>query len=87
MQYPDGEVFRRILLCRRRQEELSERQWWACIDKSKPKDLRQLLKNRLLTAAFESLVDIPGLWAKLQLGTLHRLLALRCDEVSRYSIM
>lgn len=78
---PDREIFRKILLNRRLHEELSENQWWAYIDNSKPKDLRQLLKNRPLAAAFESLVDMPGLWAKLQLGALHRLLVLKCDEV------
>lgn len=62
---PDGEIFRKILLNRRLHEELSENQWWAYIDNSKPKDLRQLLKNRPLATAFESLVDMPGLWAKL----------------------
>lgn len=79
----DGEIFRKILLYRRLHDELLENQWWAYIDNSKPKNLRQLLKNRPLAAAFESLVDMPGLWAKLQLGALHRLLAVKCDEVRR----
>ena len=78
---PDGEIFRTILLNRRLHEELSENQWWAYIDNSKPKDLRQLLKNRPLATAFESLVNMPGLSAKLQLGALHRLLVLKCAEV------
>ncbi|KAF2650673.1 hypothetical protein K491DRAFT_666825 [Lophiostoma macrostomum CBS 122681] len=81
----DGEIFRKILLYRRLHDELSENQWWAYLDKSKPKDLRQLLKNQLLASAFGSLVDMPGLWAKLQLGALHRLLALKCvEEMLRY---
>ncbi|KAF1365194.1 hypothetical protein EJ07DRAFT_150725 [Lizonia empirigonia] len=76
----DGEIFRNILLNRRRHDELSENQWWAYINSSKPRDLRQFLKTPSLTAAFESLVDMPGLWAKVQLGTLQRLLSLKCDE-------
>ena len=79
---PDGKIFRNILLHRRLHEELSENQWWAYLDNSKPKDLRQLLKNRPLSTAIEVLVDMPGLWARCQLGALHRLLALKCDEVS-----
>lgn len=77
----DGDIFRKILLYRRSNDGLSENQWWAYMDNSKPKDLRQLLKNRLLASAFGCLVDMPGLWAKIQLGALHRLLALKCVEV------
>ena len=65
---------------------LSENQWWAYLDNSKPKDLRQLLKNYALTSAFDSLLDMSGLWAKFQLGALHRLLALKCDEVRLYPL-
>jgi hypothetical protein len=78
----DGETFRKILMYRQQKDELSENQWWAYLDNSKPKDLHQLLKDRLLASAFESLVEMPGLWGKLQLGALHRLLALKCSEVS-----
>lgn len=77
----DGEILREILLSRRLHDQLSESQWWACIPNSKPRDLQQLLNNRPLAAAFETLADMPGLWTKLQLGALRRLLRLKCDEV------
>lgn len=78
----DGEIFRKIRYYHRTGDEESENRWWACLECSKPKDLRQLIKNTKLIAAFDALIDMPGLWSKVQLGALHRLLALRCDEVS-----
>lgn len=39
-----------------------------------------MLKSWNLTDAFDSLLDMPGLWDRLQLGALHRLLALKCEE-------
>jgi hypothetical protein len=78
----DGEIFRKIRLYHRDNDEDSENRWWACLQKSKLKDLRQLLKRRDLVFAFDGLIDMPGLWTKVQIGALHRLLALKCDEVS-----
>jgi hypothetical protein len=77
----DGEIFRKIRLYRRQMDKESENRWWACLDKSKLRDLRQVLKKKELIAAFDALIDMPGLWVKLQLGALQRLLALKCDEV------
>ncbi|KZM26577.1 hypothetical protein ST47_g2216 [Ascochyta rabiei] len=76
----DGEIFRKIRLYHRQKDEEAEERWWACLDKSKLRDLRQVLKKKELAAAFDSLIDMPGLWAKVQLGALQRLLALKCDE-------
>jgi hypothetical protein len=77
----DGEVFRKIRFYYRQKEEEAENRWWARLDNSKPKDLRQLVKRETLISAFDKLIDMPGLWVKVQLGALHRLLALKCDEV------
>jgi hypothetical protein len=76
----DGEIFRKIRLYHRDNNEEAQNRWWSRLEKSKPKDLRQLLKRPLLAAGFDALIDMPGLWAKLQLGALHRLLVLKCDE-------
>ena len=77
----DGEIFRKIRLYHRQNDVEAENRWWACLDKSKLRDLRQLLKKQEIAAAFDDLLDLPGLWAKIQLGALQRLLALKCDEV------
>ena len=77
----DGEIFRKIRLYHRENDQEAEKRWWSRLEKSKPKDLRQLFRRPSLTASFDALIDMPGLWAKLQLGALHRLLVLKCDEV------
>ncbi|KAF1353041.1 hypothetical protein EJ07DRAFT_134654 [Lizonia empirigonia] len=76
----DGEIFRKIRLYHRQNDAEAENHWWAFLDKSKLRDLRQLLKKQDIAAAFDQLIDLPGLWTKVQLGALQRLLALKCDE-------
>ncbi|KAG9382793.1 repeatdomain containing protein [Pyrenophora tritici-repentis] len=76
----DGEIFRKIRLYHRENDQEALKRWWSCLEKSKPKDLRQLFRRPSLAAGFDALIDMPGLWAKLQLGALHRLLVLKCDE-------
>ena len=80
----DGEIFRKIRLYHRENDQEAEKRWWSRLEKSKPKDLRQLFRRPLLAASFDALIDMPGLWAKVQLGALHRLLVLKCDEVRVY---
>lgn len=85
--YSDGEIFRKIRLYHRKDDKSSEQKWWARLTKTKQKDVQQLLKNHSdLTHAFDSLIDMPGLWYPVQLGTLHRLLTLRCNEVRDRSL-
>ena len=50
------------------------------LSKSKSRDLKQLLKHRGFTAAFDRLLVIPALWTDIQLGMLHLFLTLHCDE-------
>ncbi|EDU46063.1 conserved hypothetical protein [Pyrenophora tritici-repentis Pt-1C-BFP] len=60
----DGEVFRKIRLYHRENDEEAQKRWWSRLEKSKPKDLRQLLRRPTLIAGFDALIDMPGLWAK-----------------------
>jgi hypothetical protein len=54
----------------------------ARLTEGKRKDLKQLDKNEAdLKAALDQLLPIIGLWAPLRLGTLHRILPLRCPDV------
>ncbi|KAF2727576.1 hypothetical protein EJ04DRAFT_451086 [Polyplosphaeria fusca] len=79
--YTDGTIFRNIRQYNRQEDaEDSENRWWARLTETKRKDLRQLLKNKRMTKAFDELLDFPGLWTPIQLGTLHRLHGLRCPE-------
>ncbi|KAG9186453.1 hypothetical protein G6011_09561 [Alternaria panax] len=82
----DGEIFRKIRLYHRENDQEAEKRWWSCLEKSKPKDLRQLFGRASLASGFDALIDMPGLWAKLQLGALHRLLVLKCDEAAHFGL-
>ena len=77
----DGEVFRKIRYYHLKNDTKSENRWWALLDGSKPKDLKQLLKNSHFAKAFDALVEMQGLWEPIQIGALHRFLTLKCDEV------
>ncbi|KAH7033932.1 hypothetical protein B0J12DRAFT_766202, partial [Macrophomina phaseolina] len=79
-QYSDGDIFRKIRTYHKQGDEKSERKWWARLSNTKQKDLKQLFKSPELTDAFDNLVGMPGMWQSFQLGTLHRLLTLHCDE-------
>lgn len=78
----DGEIFRKLLLSKRENDRAAEKKWWARLTETKRKNLQQLLRDTVLAAAFYGLLDWPGLWTPIQLGTLHRLLTLKCSEVS-----
>lgn len=86
---PDGLIYQKI---RYYQGHLdgprdgdAEQHWWAILESQprskKSKYLQQFLKHSTLPQAFDGLLTIPGLWAGMQFGTLHKLIALRCDEV------
>ncbi|PWW72046.1 hypothetical protein C7212DRAFT_38371, partial [Tuber magnatum] len=76
----DGEILWRIRLYSRSGQRDLEQDMWCYLSTSKRKDLRQLLPNGALRKAFDDLLHWPGLWPSMRLGTLHRLLTMRCDE-------
>jgi hypothetical protein len=85
--FSDGTIFRNILKYQESLDSDSEDRWWARLTYSKRKDLRQLLNDRKknsrkMIEAFKRLVQFPGLWPPIQLGTLHRLHGLKYPEVN-----
>jgi Protein of unknown function (DUF3723) len=56
--------------------------WWARLRGNRLNNLKGLLRHPELTAAFDALLNIPGLWGGMQLTTIHSLIALKFDEVS-----
>ena len=54
---------------------------WALLNKLKPKDLKQLLKNSHFAKAFNTLVEMQGLQELIQIGALYRFLTLKCNKV------
>ncbi|CUS07176.1 unnamed protein product, partial [Tuber aestivum] len=76
-QTSDGEIFRKLRLYSRSGQVELERNMWCQLSPSKQRDLKQLLANEPLRTAFDNLLDWPGLWPSMKLGTFHRLLTMR----------
>lgn len=81
----DGEIYRMIRLYQFQQNEVLERRWKTRLLGSRLKNLNELLKHDGITAAFDDLLVIPGLWSGMRITTLHAMLATKCDEVNRLS--
>ncbi|KAK4982611.1 hypothetical protein LTR50_007666 [Elasticomyces elasticus] len=78
--YSDGEIFWKIRHYHQSGDDRVEKKWWTRLSPTKRKDLTQLLKDERYAQAFDALLEWPGLWAPIKLGTLHRLSTLKCDE-------
>ena len=78
----DGEIFRKIRYYCSKKDIQGENKWWARLSDTKRKDLRQLLKDERYAKAFDSMLPWQGMWMTVKLGSLHRLLTMKCDEVS-----
>lgn len=68
-------------MCTKLGDDSGEREWWSRLTKGKDQDLHQLIRHPQFCQAFDKLLVFPGLWTGLQLGSLHRFLSLKCDEV------
>ncbi|KIW00819.1 uncharacterized protein PV09_07582 [Verruconis gallopava] len=73
----DGDILCKILIHKGQPEEAI---WNARLTPTKRKDLKQLLRDAGFLVKFRRLTKIPILWTPLELGSLHRLLTLRCHE-------
>lgn len=89
----DGDIFRHLRFATLHSDLAERKKWLARLSITKRRDVLQLEKraNRehetaLLLNALDSLLPLPGLWLALKLGTFHRLLSLRCPEVSTLSM-
>ncbi|PWW77230.1 hypothetical protein C7212DRAFT_181894, partial [Tuber magnatum] len=73
----DGETFRKICLHSRSGQWDWEQDMWCHLSAGKRKDLRQLLANGALRKVLDDLLH----WPSMRLGTLHRLIMMRCDKI------
>ena len=90
----DGEVYRKIyeyqFLPGRLDNNVSpttcislEMCWWARLNESREKKLRNLFRNSTLATEFDALGKIPGLFdAGMMVTMLHKMMATKCYEVS-----
>lgn len=79
----DGVIYRYLRQSQLARDRAQEGRWLARLSEGKRKDL-QHLRDKLgpLNDALDSLLPMPGLWPTLQLGTLHRIVTLKCPEVT-----
>lgn len=81
----DGDIFRQLRFSQLRNDEAEEGRWLARLSECKRKDVKQLLRRkelRVIATALDDLLPYVGLWPALQIGTFHRILNLKCPEVS-----
>ena len=78
--FSDGEIFRHIRFYQKINAALEEQKWWARLTRDKSKDLRRILNVRNLRDAFDSLLNITGLWSAFHIGTMRRYLIMKCHE-------
>ena len=57
--------------------------WKACLRGSRFKNLKELLADEELTAGFDALLDIPGVWDGMMLTTLQKMMPMGCKDVSK----
>ncbi|KAJ5369966.1 uncharacterized protein N7496_006058, partial [Penicillium cataractarum] len=83
---PDGTIYRNIRfyqgvftgVC----NQVAEDYWWAVLDSepgSRKGDYLRAL-HRDLRDSFDSLLPITGIWTGLNIGVLHKIKAMKCDE-------
>lgn len=79
----EGEIYRKIRQYYLQRNLSFENRWWARLTPYGRKNLKGLLRRRELTAAFDVLLDIPGRWCGMKISTLYKMMAMKCDEVSK----
>ncbi|KAH8765626.1 hypothetical protein BGZ57DRAFT_533732 [Hyaloscypha finlandica] len=81
----DGEAYCKIRNYHFQGDTKSEMRWKACLRGCRLKNLKELLADEELTAGFDALLDIPGLWDGMMMTTLQKMMAMGCkDETLHY---
>ncbi|ELR03478.1 hypothetical protein GMDG_06208 [Pseudogymnoascus destructans 20631-21] len=75
----DGEIYYKMQRYHFLQNFSFEMRWKALLRGKRQQYLLMLTRNEAMTAAFDDLLDIPGLWGGMKITTLHKMMALKCD--------
>ena len=78
----DGEIYRKIRNYRSQKQSSLEMQWWNLLSPHRARNLKQLFRHREFTLAFDAFLEIPALLTGMRISTLHKIFAIRCDEVN-----
>ena len=81
----DGEIYQKIRKYRREKQARLEKRWWTRLSLHKASNLRQLFRHNDFTTAFDRFLDLPGVLTRLRISTLHKMFAMKCDEVDSRS--
>ena len=83
----DGEIYRKIRQYERDGNDYFKKRWKTRLSDHGRRNLRRLFDHGdgELLAAFDSLLDIPGLWDGMRISTLHKVICMKCDEVGEVS--
>lgn len=79
----DGEIYYKMRRYHFQRNFSFEMRWKARLRGKRQQYLLTLTRNEAMTAAFDDLLDIPGLWGGMKITTLHKMMALKCDTVGR----
>lgn len=77
----DGQIYRKIRQYESEHNARFRKRWWSRLTPNKEKRLKALLAHEEFRDAFDKLLPIPGLWSGLRIGSLAKLMAVKCDEV------
>ncbi|KMU81600.1 hypothetical protein CISG_09213 [Coccidioides immitis RMSCC 3703] len=76
----DGEVYQKVRQYEYEANTCHKDCWITCLSENKAKCLQQLLHHDHIWAGFDSLLVIPELWSGMNIGSLHQVITLNCDE-------
>jgi hypothetical protein len=84
----DGEIYRKVRQYEREGNVCFKKRWKARLSDHGRRGLRQLCDHGdgEFVAAFDKLLDIPGLWDGMRISTVHKMLDMKCDEVGLLSV-
>ncbi|KAL9082764.1 MAG: hypothetical protein Q9165_008786 [Trypethelium subeluteriae] len=79
--FSDGDIYRHLRFYQLNHDDVQAQSWLARLSRRKQVDVG-LLASKLTPVynALDRLLPFVGLWGAVQLGTLHRILSLRCEE-------
>lgn len=78
--YSDGDIYRYIRHHGKDGSRRANLEWRVHLSSCKERILDLLLKRTQIVQALDKLLPLPGLWPGLQMGNIHKHLALHCDE-------
>ena len=79
----DGRIYQEIRFYQNCRNKIAEDYWWAVLKSELRSRKADYLRNlpEPLTKALDALLPTKGLWAGMSIGVLHKVRAMRCDEV------